>query len=42
MTDSERSGQAYELEVTKDDGSQVDVILDDQFKVVSAAPDHED
>ena len=42
VTDSERSGQAYELEVTKDDGSQVDVILDDQFKVVSAAPDHED
>lgn len=42
VTDSERSGQAYELEVTKDDGSQVDVILDSQFKVVSAAQDHED
>ncbi len=42
VTDSERSGQAYELEVTKADGSQIDVILDDQFKVVSAAPDHED
>ena len=42
VTDSERSGQAFELEVTKDDGSQVDVILDAQFKVVSAALDHED
>ena len=42
VTDSERSGQAYELEVTKDDGSQVDVLLDREFKLVSAAPDHED
>jgi uncharacterized membrane protein YkoI len=42
VTDSERSGQAYELEVTKDDGSQIDVLLDREFKVVSAAPDHED
>ena len=42
VTDSERSGQAYELEVTKDDGSQVDVLLDREFRVVSAAADHED
>ena len=42
VTDSERSGQAYELEVTKDDGSQIDVLLDRAFKMVSAAPDHED
>jgi len=42
VTDAERSGQAYEIEVTKDDGSQVDVLLDGRFKVVSAARDHED
>jgi uncharacterized membrane protein YkoI len=42
VTDSERSGQAYELEVTKDGGSQVDVLLDGRFKVVSVEPDHED
>ena len=42
VTDSERSGQAYELEVTKDDGSQVDVLLDGRFTVVSVEPDHED
>jgi uncharacterized membrane protein YkoI len=42
VTDSERSRQAYELEVTKDDGSQVDVLLDGRFTVVSVEPDHED
>ena len=43
VTGSERHRPArYEIEVTKADGSQVDVSLDDQFKVVSAEPDHED
>ena len=39
--DSE-NGATYEIEVTKADGSQVDVRLDDQFKVVAAEADHED
>jgi uncharacterized membrane protein YkoI len=45
VTDSERDnehGATYEVEVTKDGGDQVDVRLDDQFKVVAAEPDHED
>jgi uncharacterized membrane protein YkoI len=45
VTDSERdneNGATYEVEVTKDGGDQVDVRLDDQFKVVAAEPDHED
>ena len=44
VTDSERdneNGAAYEVEVTKAGGDQVDVRLDDQFKVVVAEPDHE-
>ena len=32
----------YEVEVTKADGSQVDVQLDRQFQVVSSSADHED
>ncbi len=32
----------YEVEVTLDDGSQVDVQLDDQFQVVSASADFEE
>jgi uncharacterized membrane protein YkoI len=32
----------YEVEVTLDDGSQVDVQLDEQFRVVGASPDVED
>ena len=32
----------YEVEVTLDDGSQVDVQLDESFHVVGAAADHED
>jgi len=36
------NGGTYEIEVTKDDGLQVDVRLDDQFKVVAVEPDHED
>ena len=39
VTSAERDGTAYELEVTKPSGSEVDVRLDAQFKVV---PDHED
>jgi uncharacterized membrane protein YkoI len=32
----------YEVEVTKDDGSQVDVQLDRDFRVVEQSADHED
>ncbi len=32
----------YEVEVTLDDGSQVDVQLDRSFEVVGASADHED
>jgi uncharacterized membrane protein YkoI len=32
----------YEVEVTRPDGSQVDVQLDQNFKVVSASADHEE
>jgi uncharacterized membrane protein YkoI len=32
----------YEVEVTRADGSQVDVQLDRDFNVVSSATDHED
>jgi uncharacterized membrane protein YkoI len=32
----------YEVEVTRDDGSQVDVQLDRDFNVVGQAGDHED
>jgi hypothetical protein len=32
---------AYEVEVTLDDGSQVDVQLDESFHVVSSSDDHE-
>ena len=32
----------YEVEVTLDDGSQVDVQLDREFQVVSSEADHED
>jgi uncharacterized membrane protein YkoI len=32
----------YEVEITLDDGSQVDVQLDENFQVVSAKADHED
>lgn len=31
----------YEVEVTKPDGSQIDVQLDESFAVVSSAADHE-
>ena len=45
VTDSERddeNGATYEVEVTKADGTQVDVRLDEQFKVVVAETDRED
>ena len=42
VTDSERDGQTYEVEVTKDDGSEVDVHLDQNYKVVVAETDSED
>ena len=32
----------YEVEVTRDDGSQVDVQLDEHFAVVGSSPDVED
>lgn len=36
------NGATYEVEVAKTDGSQVDVRLDDSFKVVVVEGDHED
>jgi uncharacterized membrane protein YkoI len=45
VTGAERDtehGGTYEIEVTKADGSQVDIRLDDAFKVVMVEPDHED
>ena len=45
VTGAERDSQhggTYEIEVTQADGSQVDVRLDDAFKVVMVEPDHED
>ncbi|MPZ97134.1 MAG: hypothetical protein GEU96_20030, partial [Propionibacteriales bacterium] len=44
VTGSERDnedGAVYEVEVTKDDGSQVDVRLDESFAVVTAEGDDE-
>jgi hypothetical protein len=45
VTESERDGEngaTYEVEVTKDDGSEVDVRLDQQFKTVVAETDRDD
>jgi hypothetical protein len=45
VTETERddeNGATYEVEVTKADGSQVDVRLDERFEVVVAEPDRED
>lgn len=44
VTDTEAGDEDtyYEVEVTLDDGSQVDVQLDEQFAVISAAADDED
>ena len=40
-TEAGDEDSAYEVEVTLDDGSQVDVQLDDAFHVVATDPDHE-
>ena len=45
VTGSERDaehGAVYKVEVTKADGSQIDVRLDGAFNVVAAEPDHDD
>ena len=45
VTESERdaeNGATYEVEVTKDDGSEVDVRLDENYEVVVAETDRED
>jgi uncharacterized membrane protein YkoI len=45
VNETERDGEngaTYEVEVSKTDGSQVDVRLDDQFKVIVVEGDHED
>jgi uncharacterized membrane protein YkoI len=41
VTDSEKGDEdgAYEIEVTKDDGTQVDVHLDERYQVLSQDPD---
>lgn len=43
VTDTEAGDEEsrYEVEVTLDDGSQVDVQLDDNFRVVGDSPDEE-
>ena len=41
-TESGDEESAYEVEVTLDDGTQVDVQLDESFAVVSTSADHED
>ena len=44
VTDTEVEDEEgyYEIEVTKDDGSQVDVHLDRNFEVLGTLADHED
>jgi uncharacterized membrane protein YkoI len=45
VSESERddeNGAAYEVEVTRADGSQVDVRLDERFEVVAVEQDRED
>jgi len=42
VTDIERDGTIYDVEVTKRDGSEIDVTLDEQFKALAATPDRED
>jgi hypothetical protein len=43
VTETELGGEEslYEVEVTLDDGSQVDVQLDDQFNVVGSSADED-
>lgn len=38
-TEADDEESAYEVEVTLDDGTEVDVQLDESFKVVSSTPD---
>lgn len=40
-TEIDDEDSKYEVEVTLDDGSQVDVQLDDDFQVVSSDADHD-
>src|SRR5688500_15163186 len=44
VTDTEAGDEegAYEVEVTRDDGSQVDVHLDERFRVLGSEDDDED
>jgi hypothetical protein len=44
VTDTETGDEegAYEIEVTKDDGTQVDVHLDEEFRVISQESETED
>src|SRR5690349_8600403 len=42
VTDSEADHGGFEVEVTLDDGSQVDVQLDQDFAVVGSEPEHDD
>ncbi len=41
-TEIDDEDSTYEVEVTLEDGSQVDVQLDDNFQVLSSDVDHED
>ncbi len=41
-TEIDDEDSKYEVEVTLEDGNQVDVQLDDDFQVVSSDADHED
>ena len=44
VTETEKGDEesTYEVEVTMDDGTQIDVQLDDSFTVVGSKVDHED
>ncbi len=44
VTDTEKGDEegAYEIEVTKDDGTEVDVHLDDSFQVISVESEADD
>lgn len=39
VTDTDRDDGRYEVEVTRPDGTEVDVVLDDDLAVVAATPD---
>ena len=42
VSDSEVEGSSFEIEVVLDDGSQVELQLDESFAVVGEEVDHED